>query len=320
MNLPKCIMALMLLTGFIFFPSTGQGLDFPKKPIILVCPYMAGGTNDLATRALAEAAKKHFGQPVIVENRTGGASAVGVGSIVGKDPDGYLLSVAVEGLHRTSYLNKLSFDTVKDVTPIIEFCGFVFGVWVRADSPFKTLKDLIDYAKANPGKITYMASGIGGGGHIASEELAYCAGVRFTCVPSKGDAEATPALLGGHIDFGACTSGLVPLLRAGKVRLLAVYTEKRVEMLPDIPTVTECGYKVAHNNPIIILGPKGMPKDIVKALHDGFRKAIDEPSFLDTLKKYEMPIMYKNTEDCTKDWAEAYVGAGEQVRKYLKKE
>jgi tripartite-type tricarboxylate transporter receptor subunit TctC len=313
-------MALMLLAGFIFFSSMGQALDFPKKPIVVIVPYMAGGTTDIATRALAEAAKKHFGQPVIVENRPGGGSAVGVGSIVGKEPDGYLVSVAVEGLHRTSYMNKLSFDTVKDVTPIIQFCGYIFGIWVRADSPFKTLKDLVDYAKANPGKISYMASGIGGGGHIATEELAYYAGIKFTLVPSKGDAEATTALLGGHIDVGACTSGLVPLLRAGKVRLLAIYTEKRAEMLPDVPTVAECGYKVIHNNPITVLGPKGMPKNIVKALHDGFRKAIDEPSFRATLEKYEMPVMYKNTEDCAKDWAEAYVRAGEQVRKYMKKE
>jgi len=311
---------VFFLTGSVLNPIAAQALDFPKKPIVVIVPYMAGGTTDLATRALAEAAKKHFGQPVIVENRPGGGSAIGVGSIVGKEQDGYLLSVAVEGLHRTSYINKLSFDTVKDVTPIMQFCGYIFGVWVRADSPFKTLKDLIDYAKANPGKISYMASGIGGGGHIATEELAYYAGVKFTLVPSKGDAEATTALLGGHIDVGACTSGLVPLLRAGKVRLLAIYTEKRAAMLPDVPTVAECGYKVAHNNPITILGPKGMPKDIVKAVHDGFRKAIDEPSFLATLAKYEMPVMHKNTEDCAKDWAEAYVRAGEQVRKYMKKE
>jgi len=320
MNLRKCVMALMLLAGFIFFSSMGQALDFPKKPIVVIVPYMAGGTTDIATRGLAEAAKKHFGQPVIVENRPGGGSAVGVGSIVGKEPDGYLVSVAVEGLHRTSYMNKLSFDTVKDVTPIMQFCGYIFGIWVRADSPFKTLKDLVDYAKANPGKISYMASGIGGGGHIATEELAYYAGIKLTLVPSKGDAEATTALLGGHIDVGACTSGLVPLLRAGKVRLLAIYTEKRAEMLPDVSTVAECGYKVIHNNPITVLGPKGMPKNIVKALHDGFRKAIDEPSFRATLEKYEMPVMYKNTEDCAKDWAEAYIRAGEQVRKYMKKE
>ncbi len=320
MNFRKRILALATVIECIFLISVVHALDFPKKPILVVVPYMAGGTTDLATRGLAEAAKKHFGQPVIVENRPGGGSAIGVGSIVGKDPDGYLLSVAVEGLHRTSYINKLSFDTVKDVTPIMQFCGYIFGIWVKADSPFKTLKDLIDYAKVNPGKITYMASGIGGGGHIATEELAYHAGVKFTLVPSKGDAEATTALLGGHIDVGACTSGLVPLLKAGKVRLLAIYTEKRAEMLPNIPTATEFGYKVAHNNPITILGPKGMPKDILKALHYGFRKAIDEPSFRATLEKYEMPIMYKNTEDSTKEWADAYVRAGDQVRKYMKKE
>ncbi len=320
-HLKRMLSVVFFLAGLILNPIMGQASDFPKRPITLVVAFLAGGTTDMATRGLAEAAKKHFGQPVIVENRPGGGGAIGAGSIVGKEPDGHLLAIAAPTLHQTAYLNKLSFDTVKDLTPIIQFCQHIYGVWVRADSPYKTLKDLIDYAKANPEKISYMAAGVGSGGHLALEKLAYFAGgVKFTHIPSKGDSEATTALLGGHTDVASSTTGLVPLLRAGKLRLLAVFTEKRAEMLPDIPTVAECGYNIVHNNPIIVFGPKGMPKEIVKAVHDGFRKAIDEPSFRAALGKYEMPVMYKGTDDCTKYWAEAYIQAGKDVKKYIKKD
>src|SRR5271157_4547182 len=114
--------------GWVLLPFHGQAADFPNKPITLIVPYPAGGATDLISRPLAEAAKKYLGQPVIVENRRGGGGAVGVGSIVGKKPDGYLLSVVVTSLHRNSFINKLPFDTVKDVTPIIRLAGYLYGI------------------------------------------------------------------------------------------------------------------------------------------------------------------------------------------------
>jgi tripartite-type tricarboxylate transporter receptor subunit TctC len=314
------ILALMIF-GWVFLPFTGQAADFPNKPITLIVPYPAGGATDLVIRPLAEAAKKHLGQPVIVENRSGGGGAVGVGSIVGKKPDGYLLSVVVTSLHRNSFINKLSFDTVKDVTPIIRLAGYLYGILVQPDSQFKTLKELIDYAKANPGKISYMASGVGTGGHIAMEELAYnTGGIKFNHIPSKGDPESTAALLGGHVDAISTTSGWIPQAEAGKLRLLATYGEKRTKRFPNVPTVVELGYKVVHNSPIGILGPKDMPKDIVRALHDAFKKSLDDPTFLSVMDRYEMPVMYQSTEDFAKYWAEAYIEAGEHVRKFIPKQ
>jgi len=183
----------LILTVLVFVlvlaPIAGSAAGFPDKPITLIVPYPAGGSTDVAIRSLAEVAKKHLGQPVIVENKSGGGGAVGVGSIVGKKPDGYLLSVAVTSLHRNSYLNKLSFDTVKDLTPIIRVGGYLYGILVKTDSQFKTLPDLIAYAKANPEKLSYMASGVGTGGHVAMEELAYNTGLKLTHIPSKGDQE-----------------------------------------------------------------------------------------------------------------------------------
>ena len=312
------VVLAILAVGLLLAATNGQAADFPKSPITLVMPWGAGGATDITFRALCEAVKTYLGQPVIVENRPGGGSAVGVGSIVGKKPDGYTVVEATESLHRNSYINKLPFDTVKDVTPIILVGGHQVGIVVRSDSPFKTLNELIDYARANPGKLSYMASGIGTAGHIAWEETAYNAGgLKLQHVPSKGDQESSAALLGGHVDMASTTAGWIPLVEAGKLRLLATYGEKRSKRFPKVPTVKELGCKVVHNNLMVILGPKGMDPEVVKILQDAFHKAQDDPRFISAMGKYDMPIMYMGAKECSKYWADAYVQAGEHVKKFI---
>ncbi len=307
-----------LLLVLVVIAGQAMAADFPTKPITLICPYPAGGSTDVIARPLAEAAGKILGQPVLVENKGGGGGAVGTGSIIGKEPDGYLLSIVVTSLHRAAHINKLSFDTVKDVTPIIRVGGYLYGVLVRPDSKLKTLPELIQAAKAKPGELAYMASGIGTGGHIAAEEMAANAGVKFNHLPSKGDQESSAGLLGGHVDFISTTSGWIPLVEAGQLKLLATYGETRVKRFPDVPTVKELGYKVVHDSPIGIVGPKGMSGERVKVLHDAFQKALSDPGFLKAMGAYEMPVLYQNTADFTKFWADAYVEAGQQVKNYIK--
>jgi tripartite-type tricarboxylate transporter receptor subunit TctC len=313
--------SLVVLVSFIPLMMLGgysTAAEFPTKPITLIVPYPAGGATDVVIRPLAEAAGKILGQPMLVENKGGGGGAVGTGSIVGKEPDGYLLSVVVTSLHRAAHINKLSFDTVKDLTPIIRVGGYLYGVLVKPDSKLKNLKDLIEHAKANPGQASYMASGIGTGGHIAAEEMATNAGVKFNHLPSKGDQESSASLLGGHVDFISTTSGWIPLVEAGQLKLLATYGETRVKRFPDVPTVKELGYKVVHDSPIGIVGPKGMAPERVKVLHDAFQKALSDPGFLKAMATYEMPVLYQNTAVFTQFWAEAYVEAGEQVKNFIK--
>jgi len=316
---PKIILALAILAATLLLaPTAGQTADFPKSPITMVIPWGAGGATDITFRALCEAAKKYLGQPIIVENRVGGGSAVGVGSIIGKKPDGYTLTEATESLHRNSYLNKLPFDTVKDVTPIMLVGGHQIGVVVRSDSPFKTLNEVIDYARANPEKLTYMASGVGSAGHIAWEETAYNAGgIKLQHIPSKGDQESSTAVLGGHVSMIVTTAGWIPLVEAGKLRLLATYGEKRSKVFPKVPTVKELGYKVVHSNLMVILGPKGMDPEVVKIIQDGFHKAMDDPIFVEAMAKFDMPIIYMDAKDCTKYWADAYVKAGDHVKRFI---
>jgi tripartite-type tricarboxylate transporter receptor subunit TctC len=303
---------------FAMASAVSAGEAFPVRSITLIVPYPAGGATDVVTRPLAEGAKKALGQSVVVENRAGGGGAVGVGAVVGKKPDGYLLAVAVESLHRNSYLNKLPFDTVTDLSPIIGFSGNLYGILVRPDSPHKTLKDLVDHIKANPGKVSYMASGVGTSGHIAMEELAVKAGgLKLQHVPSKGDQESSAALLGGHVDFISTSSGFIPLVEAGQLRLLAVYSSKRAKKFPDVPTTKELGYGVVQEAPIAVFGPKGLPADAVKVLHDAFKKAMDDPAFIGAMDKFQMPILYMSTVELTKYWAQAYGEAGDQVKRYI---
>jgi tripartite-type tricarboxylate transporter receptor subunit TctC len=310
--------ALITIAALSVIAGPAVSADFPTKPITLICPYPAGGSTDVIARPLAEAAGRVLGQPVLVENKGGGGGAVGTGSIIGKEPDGYLLSIVVTSLHRSAHINKLSFDTVKDVTPIIRVAGYLYGVLVRPDSKIQSLPELIQAAKAKPGELTYMASGIGTGGHIAAEEMASVAGVKFNHLPSKGDQESSAGLLGGHVDFISTTSGWIPLVEAKQLKLLATYGETRVKRFPDVPTVKELGLKVVHDSPIGIVGPKGMSAERVKVLHDAFQKALSDPAFLKAMEAYEMPVLYQNTADFAKFWAEAYVEAGTQVKSYIK--
>jgi tripartite-type tricarboxylate transporter receptor subunit TctC len=311
--------AAMVLCALVLCPTVGVAATFPDKPITLIVPYPAGGATDIAIRSLAEAAKKHLGQSIVVENKGGGGGAVGTGSIVGKNPDGYLLTVAVTSLHRNAYINPLPFDTVNDLTPIIRVGGYLNGIVVRSDSEFKSLSDLIEYAKSNPFKLKYMASGIGTGGHVAMEELAYNIGIKLSHMPSTGDKESSASVLEKRVDFVSTTSGWAPLAQSGQLRILAIFLDKRIKTFPDAPTVAELGYEVVHDSPFGIFGPRGMQKDVVKILHDAFKKAMEEPDFLSTMEKYDMPVLYQNSEDYAKFWADAYVEAGVQVKKFLNK-
>jgi len=308
----------ILITSLLFAATAAQTSDFPNKPITLVIPWAVGGSTDIIFRALCEAAQEIVGHPIDVKNRPGDGGAVGVGSIVSEKPDGYTLVQATNSLHRNSYLNKLSFDTVKDLTPIILVGGHQIGVAVRSDSPFKSVKDIIDYARANPGKLTYMASGVGSSGHMAWEEVAYNAGgLKFQHLPSKGDKDSSTALLDGRVDMIVTPAGWIPLVQEGKLKLLCTFGEKRLKTFPEVPTAKELGLNVVHENPMGIFGPKGMDPKIVRILHDSFRKAQSDHRFTAAMSMYEIPIEYMGTQDYTKYWSDAYVEGGKQVNKFI---
>jgi tripartite-type tricarboxylate transporter receptor subunit TctC len=294
----RALMAWVLFFLFlspIFLPSA-QATDYPAKPIFLILPYPAGGSTDLTTRALANAAKKYLGQPIIIENKPGGGATVGPTLLLTKPPDGYTIGLITSGVTIAFHMGKLTFNPSEDLTHIIRWGGYLFGIMVREDAPWKTIEDFIRDSRQNPEKITYASVGVGTSPHLAMEELALVAGgIRWIHIPSKGGAEASTSLLGGHVDAFSGSSGL-QLVDAGKFRLLTTYGERRSERYGQVPTLREAGYNVICNSPLGIIGPKGMPIPIVNKLHDAFKRAMEDPEFQATMKKFDMSKLYLNTE------------------------
>lgn len=282
-------------------PRAARAADFPTKPVTLICPWPPGGSTDVQMRALAEATGKHLGQQVVIDNKPGGAGTVGAATMVATaKPDGYTIAQIPITIFRLPHMVKATWDPTKDFSYIIHVTGYTFGVVVKSDSPWKTWKEFVAHAKANPGKVTYATPGAGTTLHITMEQLAAKEGIKWTQVPMKGGAETTPAVLGGHVNATADSTGWGPQVDAGALRLLCTWGNERTKRWPSVPTLKDLGYGIVSNSPYGYAGPKGMDPKVVKVLHDAFRKGMEEPAYLKTLERLDMEPFYKNTEDYTK--------------------
>jgi len=294
-NFVGVIMAVSLI---IALGSPALALEYPDRPITLVIPYGAGGPTDLNARAVAKAAEKFLGQPIICENKPGGGATIGPALVLQKPADGYTLGVFTSGAIIGYHMGPMSFNPIEDPTHIMRWVSYIGGLVVPADSQWKTIQDFAAYAKQNPKKITYATAGIGTSGHLIMEDLGSVTGIELVHIPYKTDAEAYTALLGGHVDavFG---SGWSALVDAGKFRPLLLDGDKRWKRYPQIPTLKEV-YNVFSATFMGLMGPKGLPKLIIQKNHDAFRKALDDPTFLTFMENYGMQIVYLNTEDYDK--------------------
>jgi tripartite-type tricarboxylate transporter receptor subunit TctC len=281
-------------------PMWARAQAFPSRPIRYICPWPAGGSTDAVIRAFAESAGKILGQQILVDNKPGAAGLLGANELVNAKPDGYTLSQLPHGVFRVPHMQKVQFDVLKDFTWIACLTGYTFGLVVPADSPIKSIKDLVDYAKANPEKFTYGSTGTGTSPHLAVEEFAQRAGIKLTHVPFKGNADNMQAILGGHTMAASDATGWAPQVQAGKLRLLATYGSKRTKRWPDVPTLDELGYQTVSDSPFGVCGPKGMEPALVRTLHDAFRKTLEDPAVLATLDKFDQSVIYMNTEAYTK--------------------
>ncbi|MFH1057609.1 MAG: tripartite tricarboxylate transporter substrate binding protein [Pseudomonadota bacterium] len=282
--------------------------DFPSKPITLIVPWAAGGSTDTCMRVLADNAQKHLGQPVVVENKPGGGGTVGPATMVATaKPDGYTLSQIPMGVFRLPHTMKTTWDPLTDFTWVIQLTGYTYGIVVKQDAPWKTLKELLDYAKANPGKVTYATPGVGVMQHVTMEKLAQKEGIKWVHVPQKGGIEVITATMGGHVMVGAETSGWAPQVASGDLRLLAIWTAERSNKWPDVPTLKELGYGIVASSPFGIAGPKGMDPKVVAILHDAFKKAMDEPAFQKVLNDFYMVPAYKDSKDYTASAGEMFL-------------
>lgn len=279
---------------------------FPSRPIRMICPWPAGGATDAVMRAIAESAGKVLGGSIVVENKAGASGMLGPNELVGAKPDGYTLSQMTIGVARLPHMQKMQFDPLKDFTYIACLTGYTFGVVVRADSPFKSIKDIVDFAKANPGKFQFGSSGLGTTPHLAFEEFAYKAGVQMQHIPFKGFADGMQAMLGGHTMAHSDSTGWAGHVDAGTARLLATYGAKRTKRWPNVPTLTELGYDTISDSPFGIGGPKGMEPAVTQRLHDAFRKTLEDPAVLATFEKFDQSVIYMGSADYEKFIREQY--------------
>lgn len=276
-------------------PAAAQ--DYPNKPITLIVPWPAGGSSDLTMRAIAEAAGKRLGQPMVVDNKPGASGTLGPATMAAAaKPDGYTLSQMPISIVRIPIIQKTTFEALRDFTYISRLTGYTFGVTTKVDSPFKTWADVVKFAKENPGKVTYGTPGTGTSLHIAMEMIAAKEGLKFTQVPFKGAAETNAAVLGGHTMLQADSTGWKPLVDGGQLRLLNIWTAERSKVWPDAPTLKELGYPYVFDSPFGVAGPKGMDAAIVKKLDAAFKAAVEEPEVIEVLKRYDMFPRYLGPE------------------------
>ena len=279
------------------FAAAAPAQQFPAKPVTLICPWPAGGVTDIAMRALAEATGKYLGQPVIIDNKPGASGTLGAGAMLTARPDGYTLTQVPISVFRLPHVEKVPFDPLADLTYIVGISGYTFGVVVRAESPWKTWDEFLAHSKANPDKVSYGTPGANTSLHITMEEIAFKQGIKWIHVPHKGAAPSMAALLGGHIDSAADSTSWAPQVSAGKMRLLVTWGENRTRRFPDVPTLRELGYGIVSNSPYGIAGPKGMDPQVVRILHDAFKRGMEDPIHLNTLEKYDQELWYRSTED-----------------------
>jgi tripartite-type tricarboxylate transporter receptor subunit TctC len=272
--------------------------DFPVKDITLVCPWAAGGGTDTLSRALVKNAKQYFGVNVNVVNKTGGMGAVGMGDVANATPDGYTVCMLTTQLstYRLMGLADLSYRNFDLLMLLNRSVG---AIAVKADAQWKTMKELMDYAKANPGKLSVGHSGAGGSWHLAMASIATKYNVEFTYVPFDGAAPTRTALLGGHIDVG--TGGvdeLLQLYQSGQIRVLAIAADERDPAMPDVPTYAEAGFPADPITDWRGLGaPKGVPPERLETLRKGFKQCFDDPEFKKLAAELAIPLVYKDSKE-----------------------
>jgi len=287
--------------------------QYPTKPINVLVGFAPGGTMDVSTRVLASKAEKSLGQPFIITNNGGGGGSVALGIVAKERSDGYYLAGCTStGLVRIPQFRAVPYR-LEDFVPVMHFGAPQTGVVVRTDSPFKTFTDLVEYAKKNPGKVTYSSTGVGSPMHLAMEYVAKQEGIEWTHVPYPGSMPALTALMGGHVTAQSGSTEWIAQIRAGAVRLLATHGERRMRSFPDVPTFRELGYDFINETVFMVAAPKGTPAPMVKKLDDAFHRAMGDPEFIHAMNNLEIEITYRNSEETKKYLEEAYARIGKMI-------
>jgi tripartite-type tricarboxylate transporter receptor subunit TctC len=285
-------MTVLLALVLALLSPLAAAAEFPERPITMIVPWAPGGSTDQTGRVLAKAAEAHLGQPIVIVNKPGASTTLGMAELAAAKPDGYTIGT----LSSTTYMipmragRTVQYDMLKSFSWISYYGDNLIGVAVPADSKWKTLHDLVADGKASPGKIKYGNAGVGTTQHLTMEGVAADTGAKFTYIPQKGSAESVAALLGGHLDFISEVSVWAPHVEARKLRLLAVTTPTRAAGFPDVPTMKELGFSTLRSVQAII-APAGVPEPVRAKLEAAFRRGLADPAFVDTMKRLHMVIV-----------------------------
>lgn len=274
-------------------------VKYPTQPITFIVPWPAGGTADGSMRALAESMSKDLQVPIIVENRPGASGILGVRQLLSAKADGYTIGQIPLAITRYAHMGTINFDPLSDVKYLGRTAGLTFGLVVNSSSPIKTFNDYVAYAKANPGKLSYGSTGVGTSTHVYMEDMADQLGITLNHVPFKGGSDNLNAILGNHTDSMMDSSVWTSHVQSGKLRLLAVFTDKRVESFPNVPTMSELGVKISGAAPNGVGAPKGLDPKIARILENAVEKAAKDTPHIEALRKYDMPLMWMNSNDYT---------------------
>ncbi len=293
-----------LLVVFMIFVLSGmvpvQATEFPTREVQIIIPWAAGGATDLVFRALAATTGKYLGKAVVVVNRPGGGGAVGYTEAAQAKPDGYTLTSAITPLTILPHQVKTAF-TYKNFDPVINVVNDPSMFLVRADAPWKSLKEFVDYAKKNPNMITVGNSGAGGGVHLVALAFEKAAGIKLNHIPFSGGGPSVTALLGGHINAVSVSPPEgISQIQAGKLKIIALFADKRLELFSNVPTVKEQGINFSMGMWRGLAAPKGTPADVIKKLHDAFKKGMDDPVFKKNAKDMSVELHYLSPEEFEK--------------------
>lgn len=288
---------ILLAALFLAGALPVQATDFPKKEVQIIVPWAAGGATDLIFRALAASTEKYLGKAIVVVNRPGGGGAIGYAEAANAAPDGYTLVAAITPLTILPHQVKTAFS-FKSFDPVINVSSDPSMFLTRPDAPWKDLNEFVEYAKKNPNMITVGNSGAGGGVHLVALAFEKAAGVKFNHIPFPGGGPSVTALLGGHINAVSVSPPEgIPQLQAGKLKIIALFADKRLEMFPAVPVVKEQGINFAMGMWRGLAAPKGTPPDVLKKLHDAFKKGMEDPAFKKSAVDMAVNIHYLGPEE-----------------------
>jgi tripartite-type tricarboxylate transporter receptor subunit TctC len=265
---------------------------WPSQTVKLMIAFPPGGPTDITMRVLADNASKLLGQQVLVENKPGAGGTLPAQALQQAKPDGHTLAQIPLGVFRLPYTTRITWDPVKDISYILGVTGYAFGVVVPSESPIRNWADFVAWAKANPGKLAYGSTGVLTSPHLTMEDIAQRLGLEFNHIPYKGSADLMQALLGGQLMAAADSTGFAPHVASGRLRVLNTWGETRLAKFPDVPTLKELGIPLVQASPYGIGGPKGMEAALVQRIHDTFKQAMEMPSHIEALAKYDQALMY----------------------------